>query len=69
MWFALQSPLLIIVGWTEAMRLHSLEHYVFAERGLLLFVMLPILAFLFVQRHAPWMQKINGIFSLRDDVE
>ena len=50
-WLFLQSPLLVIVCWTETMRYHSAEHMVLAQRGLLLFVIFPLMALLFVLKH------------------
>ena len=51
-WLLLQTPLLIIIGWTELMRAHSVEHAVFAQRGLILFILFPLLGALFEMRKA-----------------
>jgi hypothetical protein len=46
----LQSPLLIVIAWTELMRYHSVEHSIFAQRAMILFIILPLLALLLVRR-------------------
>ncbi|HMK89278.1 MAG TPA: hypothetical protein VK446_06560 [Methylocystis sp.] len=51
-WLLLQSPLLIVAAWTEAMRSHSFEHPAFAQRGMMVFLFFPLLGLLFVLRDA-----------------
>ena len=51
-WLLLQGPLLIIIGWTELMRAHSVEHAVFAQRGMILFILCPLLGVVFELRKA-----------------
>jgi hypothetical protein len=46
----LQSPLLIVIAWTELMRYHSVEHRIFAQRAMMLFIIFPLLALLLVRR-------------------
>lgn len=48
----LQTPLLILIAWTELMRYHSLEHRVYAQRAMMLFIILPLLALLMARREA-----------------
>jgi hypothetical protein len=45
-WLLLQFPCVLVVGWVEVMRYHSVEHSVFAQRALLMLAILPLLGLL-----------------------
>ena len=59
-WLLLQFPSAIVVGWTEIMRYHSVEHFVFAQRALLLLAILPLLALL-TPKQAPETEQADDL--------